>query len=211
MHQTSQPSPSKKRVRLAPAVRKRQILDAALVEFSSHGFTATSIDKIARRVGLSKAGLYAHFPNKNAIFEALLKDRMLPAAPSLHWHLKHADAPGQAIRDYVDQLYAHVRDPDHVATFRLLIAESGRAPDAIQHWREQVLQGVIDADQRYMDEAVQAGTVRASAVTENVSLSAAPAIMAMVIQLIRPPQQAAQELDALRTAHQRMLHELLQL
>lgn len=50
------PVTDNKRVRLAPAVRRQQILEAALVEFTALGFTAASIAKIARRAGISKAG-----------------------------------------------------------------------------------------------------------------------------------------------------------
>ena len=49
-----------------------QILDAALEEFAERGFAATTMDDIARRCGLSKGGLYAHFAGKDLIFEALL-------------------------------------------------------------------------------------------------------------------------------------------
>lgn len=69
--QTAAASP-RTRIRLEPEVRKQLILDAALAEFSAHGFTATRIDDIAKRAGLSKGGFYAHNPSKEEVFSALL-------------------------------------------------------------------------------------------------------------------------------------------
>ena len=73
----------KKRERLTPEARKRLILDAALIEFGTHGFGGTSTGKIARRAGLSQSGLYAHYHSKQAILRALLGEVLTPepAAP----------------------------------------------------------------------------------------------------------------------------------
>lgn len=72
MSSNAQRRPVRKRVRLTPDIRIGLILDAALAEFSRNGFAATRIEDIAAHAGLSKAGLYAHFASKEAIFEALL-------------------------------------------------------------------------------------------------------------------------------------------
>ena len=69
---------TRKRVRLKPEVRSRLILEAALVEFGARGFSATRIEDIARRAGLSKSGVYAHYAGKEEIFEALLNLTLAP-------------------------------------------------------------------------------------------------------------------------------------
>jgi len=48
------------------------ILDAALDLFARHGFAGTSVRQIARAVGITEAGIYAHFAGKRAIYDALL-------------------------------------------------------------------------------------------------------------------------------------------
>lgn len=52
--------------------RHQRILDAALDVFSLRGFRGASVDDIAAASGTSKGGVYFHFPNKGAIFQALL-------------------------------------------------------------------------------------------------------------------------------------------
>ena len=52
--------------------RHRRILDAALQVFSRRGYRDTSVDEIGGASGTSKGGIYFHFPNKEAIFLALL-------------------------------------------------------------------------------------------------------------------------------------------
>jgi len=53
--------------------RHQRILDAALDVFARRGYRDTAVDHIAAASGTSKGGVYFHFPNKNAIFDALLR------------------------------------------------------------------------------------------------------------------------------------------
>ena len=65
------------------AVRRREILEAAVEVFSESGFRAGSLRDIASRVDLTLAGLLHHFPNKNALLEAALEWRDAEAAAEL--------------------------------------------------------------------------------------------------------------------------------
>ncbi len=58
--------------RLKAAERKASILAVAKVLFADRGFHGVSIDDIARRLGVSPAVLYRHFPSKEALYEAVL-------------------------------------------------------------------------------------------------------------------------------------------
>ena len=51
---------------------KQEILDAALTLFSTQGFEATSISRIADAVGIRKASLYSHFENIQAILDGIV-------------------------------------------------------------------------------------------------------------------------------------------
>ncbi|MGI8916405.1 MAG: TetR family transcriptional regulator [Chloroflexota bacterium] len=68
--------------------RRQRILEAAALTFSRHGYRATSVDAIAEASETSKGGIYFHFPNKEAIFLALL-ERM---AALLHERMERAMA-----------------------------------------------------------------------------------------------------------------------
>lgn len=58
-----------------------RILDSALSLMVSRGYNATTVDDIARNVGLTKGAIYFHFENKTAILMALLDviDRLVVA------------------------------------------------------------------------------------------------------------------------------------
>ena len=58
--------------RLKAAERKASILAVAKVLFADKGYHGVSVDEIAKRLGVSPAVLYQHFPSKEALYEAAL-------------------------------------------------------------------------------------------------------------------------------------------
>lgn len=64
-----------KRPRTARGERTlRKILDAALLEFGTRGFSESSIVAITRRARVALGTFYTYFDNKEAVFEALVRD-----------------------------------------------------------------------------------------------------------------------------------------
>ena len=58
--------------RLKASERRATILAVAKVLFADKGYHGVSVDDIARRLGVSPAILYRHFPSKEALYEAAL-------------------------------------------------------------------------------------------------------------------------------------------
>src|SRR5882672_12666095 len=72
-----------------PRSRKRdpnrqRIVDAASVHFFSHGFRSVTMDDLAEEMGVSKKTLYAHFPSKIALLEAVLADKFASVEAKLN-------------------------------------------------------------------------------------------------------------------------------
>jgi AcrR family transcriptional regulator len=76
---TAKKSRIDRRTRSARADRRdarQDLFDAAIEVVTERGFKDASVDEIARRAGLSKGGLYWHFPSKDDLFFALLEERV---------------------------------------------------------------------------------------------------------------------------------------
>ena len=63
-------SPSKSR-----NAHRQRIVAAARAHFFSHGFRSVTMDDLAAELGISKKTLYAHFPGKFDLLEAVLADK----------------------------------------------------------------------------------------------------------------------------------------
>jgi TetR/AcrR family transcriptional regulator len=58
--------------RLPSEDRRRQLLDTALDCFSRHGFDGVTTKEIAAAAGVTEAIIFRHFPNKQALYTAVL-------------------------------------------------------------------------------------------------------------------------------------------
>lgn len=199
----------RRRQRLPPAIRTQHILDAALHEFSAHGFIAARMDDIAARAGLSKGGLYAHFSSKDALFSALLQRSfssrfsVSEVAPDI------AVTPAFVANWLVDTTYdCLTNDPALPAIFRLMIAESLRAPHVVEQWRRQVLESDLAYIAALLRRGVTQGHLRASVAADHPWLLLSPAVHTVVAMLISG-DALTRSLDECRQAHVRMLVEWL--
>ncbi|WP_168219824.1 TetR/AcrR family transcriptional regulator [Pseudotabrizicola formosa] len=74
------------------ADRQDMILDAAFHAFATYGYRRTTMDDIARGVGLSRSALYLHYRNKEDVFRKLAERYFAEAMEAMEAALM---APGQ--------------------------------------------------------------------------------------------------------------------
>jgi TetR/AcrR family transcriptional repressor of mexJK operon len=104
-----------------------RILDAATHLFLSHGYGATSIEAVARRARISKRTFYHRFPDKPALFVAvvhrIIEGLRRPAdIPLLEGDLH------EILRRLAGLILHAALSPQAIALHRMIVAESGRFP-----------------------------------------------------------------------------------
>ncbi|UCJ14784.1 TetR/AcrR family transcriptional regulator [Pseudomonas sp. MM211] len=192
-------------MRLSAEQRRQQILDAALVEFSSVGFEGATVERIAQRVGLTKAGLYAHYASKDAILEALFVTTIFSPSIQSHWQWVEGASLEETVDRFLDMAYSAIGDPQASAIFRLLITESGRSPERLRSWHEHILLPHATRRQAELDECVAKGVIPDNAVSRNFAMATSPVVIALLTQLLFGEELAEQEVARIRSAHREML------
>lgn len=137
----------------APAGRKMDIvIRAAWQLFLEQGFSATSMDAIAKAAGVSKATLYAYFPSKEALFASLI----VAECESLQRDLpvpKLSAGLSEALRDFARQyLHTFIHRKD-VAFVRIIANESGRFPVLARLFYESGPEATIRRLAQFLEEA----------------------------------------------------------
>ena len=151
------------RPQLRPDDETRQIIyEAARHEFAATGYAATSTESVARRAGVSTKTLYRLVPNKAALFEGMVSDRLDRFLSDFDLQVPE-DAEIEAGLNAALMAYADLGlDPDVVALQSIILQEIGQFPDlaaafynngivrttaALSNWlRVQVRRGLIDLD-----------------------------------------------------------------
>ena len=164
------------------AERRAAIIEAALDEFISRGFTATRIDDVARRAGVAKGTIYLHFKDKESMFEELIRTALVPLIDRLH-----APPPiGGSVRDAVEafartfiQEVASTRRGDIV---RLIVAEGPRFPSIADFYYREVVSRGLAGMRALIELAVSRGEIQQKDLTRFPQILVAPAIIAVIWQ-----------------------------
>ncbi|MEO0588145.1 MAG: TetR/AcrR family transcriptional regulator [Planctomycetota bacterium] len=82
-----------------PSPKRAAVIDAATQLFLTHGFSGTSMDRIAAEANVSKRTVYDHFPSKDDLFQAIA-DRTMDEVDKMPGHAYSPDV------DVFDQLLA---------------------------------------------------------------------------------------------------------
>lgn len=95
--------------------RRAEIVRAALEVIAERGYRGASLSAVAERVGLTQQGLLHHFPTKEALLVAVLKERdQWDAVPNTQWRV-----------DLLTSLVEYnAMRPGIIQTFSALLGES---------------------------------------------------------------------------------------
>ena len=118
---------------LSPA-KNEAILQGAMQEFLEHGYVGARIDKIVAAAGVSKATVYRHFADKEALFTALIQ-RMASKANLFQQDdfLGLQAEPTVFLKQLAtSMLDTMVQNSSELTLLRIIIGESGRFPELAQ-------------------------------------------------------------------------------
>jgi len=145
----------------ADARRNRdRVLEAARAAFGAEG-SEVSLDEIARRAGVGPGTVYRHFPTKEALFEAVVFDRIgeLVAEAGA---LSDDPDPGRAFSSFVERLAregALKRDLVEALASGGIHLQLGEAP---------ILRALTDVLAELLHRAQRAGAVRSDISVDDV-------------------------------------------
>src|ERR1700760_3481110 len=117
-------------LQLCPDAETLQIVyEAARHELAGTGYAATSMEAVARLAGVSTKTLYRLVPNKAALFEGMMSDRMDRFLSAFNLHADDRTDIDQALTTALLACADLVLDEDVVGLQRMILQETGKFSD----------------------------------------------------------------------------------
>jgi AcrR family transcriptional regulator len=144
------------------AERPGEILDAAFEEFVSHGYTATRLEDVAARAGVTKGTIYFYFESKERLFEALARETGKEVHARFAPILEDDSEPTAAsMRANLTALFrACAEDRRSQEFLRLLISEAMRFPALVDEHFESFIAPVLEKLQKRVQWGIKTGAFR---------------------------------------------------
>jgi TetR/AcrR family transcriptional regulator, regulator of autoinduction and epiphytic fitness len=128
-----------------------QILRGAMEEFLARGYAAASMDRVAAAAGVSKATVYSHFADKEALFKTLVETMARERFQSVRAMLDETQEPRLAIRQLLTLAMEDCCNNEEFHDFkRVLVGESGRFPELAKTFVEHLSKPGVEAIAEYL-------------------------------------------------------------
>jgi len=167
--------------RVSAEARRQAILKAALRVFAEHGFEAARLDDVATRAGVAKGTLYLYFRDKEALFEALVRNAVSPLLAEMS-RLAGAPevSPAQALEAFFSLFHKEVLGTERKLLLRLIITEGPRFPAIAELYYREVVSRGLTLMRGLAKRAVADGTFATDAPARFPQLVIAPLLVALV-------------------------------
>ncbi len=114
--------------------KRQAILKAATTVFLAHGFSAATTDMIQRQAGVSKATVYACFPNKEALFAAVIEHECAAMTETVRAIEPATGDIAKTLSDIGLSYLQFLLSATGLALFRVIVAEAPRFPELARHF-----------------------------------------------------------------------------
>jgi AcrR family transcriptional regulator len=191
--------------RRRPEERTPEILAAALECFAKGGFAGTRMDDVAAAAGVTKGTLYLYFPNKLALFEAVVRGAMVPVLEMAQEHIEQSAETASELLEWLLRRWQETSLPAQSAITKIIVAEAGSFPDLARFYLDEVVTRGMRTVSGIIKLGIARGEFRAVDI-ENATRSVVwPMLMASLWTQSLGVYAEAIDLIAFRQSHYDML------
>lgn len=161
--------------------RRAAILAAALDVFAENGFAAARLDDVAQRAGVAKGTLYLYFPDKEALFEALLQGLVSPVLQRIEVLSEDTALPASAILTGILTVFqTEIIGTNRERILRLIISEGPRFPRIAEFYHREVISKGREIIRTIAARGYERGELPSDAMAKFPQLFFAPLLTAVV-------------------------------
>ncbi len=140
--------------------RREQILDAAIIVFGEKGFSAASVEDIARQAGIGKGTIYLYFKSKDEIFGNILAERSF--VPMLAEDIADLNQPIEVIFRKIAGDYLHYMNAN-LPILQMVFSDLRRFPDHTRQVYTDVILKCTGLLEEYLINKMARGEIRSLA------------------------------------------------
>jgi AcrR family transcriptional regulator len=135
------------------------ILEASRHEFAQSGFVATSMEVVARTASVSTKTLYRLFPNKAALFEAMVSERMEAFISIVKLRACDGGDVEKALGEALMVCAELMLDGEVIGLQRAILADSLKFPDIAETFFERAITRTQDTLANWLRAQQKRGTI----------------------------------------------------
>ena len=161
--------------------RPGELLDAALDIFVEKGFSATRVEEVAARAGVSKGTLFLYFPSKVELFKAVVRENIASQIPSWSEEINaYEGTSAQMLRNTLNVWWDRIGKTRASGITKLVISEAQNFPEIAAFYQEEVIKPGQALIHHILARGVTRGEFREMDLSHAIHIVVAPMIFLMM-------------------------------
>jgi AcrR family transcriptional regulator len=163
--------------------RPGELASAALDLFIEKGFSATRLDDVAKRAGVSKGTLYLYFDSKEDLFKAVVREGIIAKYAEFEEEMRNfsGNTP-DLLRELVNRWWDQIGATRLGGITKLMMSEAGNFPELAKFYHDDVITRGLGIFTAIIQRGVTRGEFRPVAIEYAPRICAAPVLMLMLWQ-----------------------------
>lgn len=161
--------------------RPGELLDAALDLFVEKGFSATRVEEVAARAGVSKGTLFLYFQSKEDLFKAVVRENIANKFPA--WQEEFVTFEGTSsdmLRYALVSWWERIGKTRASGITKLVMSEAQNFPEIAAFYQDEVIKPGNAMIHSILERGVQSGEFRDMDLEQAVHIIVAPMIFLMM-------------------------------
>jgi AcrR family transcriptional regulator len=181
--------------------RRVAIIEAALEEFTSQGFTATKLEDVAVRAGIGKGTIYLYFNSKEDLFEEVVRRTLLPDRKlSANFVADFEGTTEELLTNHFRFMYTFMQGEKVPPLIAMVLGEISRFPQLSQFFYDEMISKSRAMLESIIARGVESGEFRKSASDLSHQILISPALLGVIWNL-QFKQQAPLDLAVYSEMH----------
>ncbi len=141
--------------------RPGELLEAALDLFVEKGYTATRVEEVAARAGVSKGTLFLYFPSKEELFKAVVRESIVGRFAEWDEQMgQFAGSTSDMLRACYQAWWERIGSTPASGITKLMLCEARNFPEIAQFYQREVIEPAHELVRRVLTRGVALGEFR---------------------------------------------------
>jgi AcrR family transcriptional regulator len=161
--------------------RPGELATAALELFIEKGFSATRLDDVAKRAGVSKGTLYLYFDSKEELFKTVIQEGIVSRIAEYEVFMRaYEGASADLLRDLVNTWWNQIGATKLGGITKLMMSEAGNFPELAMFYHDEVITRGMGLFVYVIERGIARGEFRSMPLDYIPRICAAPVVMLML-------------------------------
>jgi AcrR family transcriptional regulator len=161
--------------------RPGELAAAAVELFVERGFSATRLDDVAKRAGVSKGTLYLYFDSKEDLFKCVVREGIVSKIADYEEFMRtYEGSSADLLRHLLKTWWEQIGSTKLGGITKLMMSESGNFPDLAKFYHDEVIHRGTALFSTVLQRGIDAGEFRAVPLHLAPRICCAPVVMLML-------------------------------